>query len=116
MGRGVSSSSGGAGREVSRPSLSEVTITKRWDQFTPLLLGEATVGDARSTVKFTFSDQSGAVVGTITLSEVYVSGESLSYGGDLAGAGESVSLNFVKIAVDFQGQQFSYGLATGVPS
>jgi type VI secretion system secreted protein Hcp len=104
VGRGVSSPTGGiADRESSAPSVSECTVTKDNDTSSDGLLTEAFTGDGGgngATVQIDFTrTQAGALVvyQTITLTNVIISGYSTSSGGDRPS--ESLSLNFVKIAV-----------------
>ena len=102
VGRGVGSSTGSSeDRESTAPSVSEVTITKDFDKASLKLLGEAYQGTGdgdATTVQIDFVRTNKGkldVYSTITLSNVIVSGYSLSSGGDRPT--ESISLNFVKI-------------------
>jgi type VI secretion system secreted protein Hcp len=102
VGRGVSSPTGSSeDRESSAPSVSEVTVTKEFDKASVKLLTEAYQGtgdgDAK-TVQIDFVRTNKGkldIYSTFTLSNVIISGFSLSSGGDRPS--ESLSLNFVKI-------------------
>jgi len=102
VGRGVSSATGSSeDRESSAPSISEVTVTKEFDKASAKLLTEAYQGtgdgDAK-TVQLDFVRTNKGkldVYSTFTLSNVIISGFSLSSGGDRPS--ESLSLNFTKI-------------------
>jgi type VI secretion system secreted protein Hcp len=119
VGRGVSSpGGGGAGRETSPPSFSEITITKPWDEFTALLQFEAVAGDALPEVRFVFTStekDKGQVFGTIRILDVLVSGSSLSSGGAVESSGESVSFNYAGIDVSLGGNSYSWDLAANKP-
>ncbi len=104
LGRGVASPTGSsADRESSAPSVSEVTITKNQDMSSDGLLTEAFTGDGGgngATVQIDMvRTQAGSltVFQTIKLSNVIISGFSVSSGGDRPS--ESLSLNFTEIAV-----------------
>jgi type VI secretion system secreted protein Hcp len=104
VGRGVSSPTGSsADRESTAPSVSEVTVTKDNDTASDGLLSEAFTGDGGgngATVQIDMTrTQAGQLVvyQTVTLNNVIISGYSTSSGGDRPS--ESLSLNFVKIAV-----------------
>ena len=102
VGRGVSSPTGSSeDRESSAPSVSEITVTKEFDKASVKLLTEAYqgtgAGDA-ATVQIDFVRTNKGkldVYSTFILSNVIISGYSLSSGGDRPS--ESLSLNFVKI-------------------
>lgn len=66
-------------REGSKPSLSEVTVTKRVDNTSPLLFSEATVGGTKSQVliKFVNTGTNLQEYLVVTLSNVLVSGYEL---------------------------------------
>jgi type VI secretion system secreted protein Hcp len=104
VGRGISSPTGGsADREASTPSVSEITITKSMDKTSPALLKEALAGQG-TTVRIFFVDLIKGPVGTqvyaeYDLSNVLVSGYSVSSGGDRPT--ESLSLNFTKITYTY---------------
>ncbi|MGC9270468.1 Hcp family type VI secretion system effector, partial [Acidiphilium sp.] len=101
VGRGISMQSGsGEGRESSLPSLSEITITKDYDKASSDLLKEALSGAAKP-VKIAFTRTGKAGSGTenyleIDMTEVIMSGLSMSSGGDKPS--ESLSLNYSTIS------------------
>jgi type VI secretion system secreted protein Hcp len=104
VGRGISTPGpGGASkREASAPSISEITVTKTMDAFSPLALKEA-LGGKGSVVKIdvTRTDNSGKHVAfqKYILSETMMSGYSISSGGDRPS--ESISLNFTKFDSEY---------------
>ena len=104
IGRGISSagSGGGSKREASAPSISEITVTKTFDAFSPLALKEA-VGGKGCDVKIdvTRTDASGKHVAfqKYILNDTMMSGYSISSGGDRPS--ESVSLNFTKFDSEY---------------
>jgi type VI secretion system secreted protein Hcp len=104
VGRGISApSAGGASkREASAPSISEVTVSKTFDAFSPLALKES-VGGKGSEVKIhiTRTDASGKHVAfqKYVLTDVMMSGYSISSGGDRPS--ESISLNFTKFDSEY---------------
>jgi type VI secretion system secreted protein Hcp len=99
VGRGVGSPTGGSSnREASTPSVSEITLTKAYDEASGGLIKEAYSGAGTGTVVISFvrTDGGGGVSYLeYTLSDVMLSGYSISSGGDKPN--ESISLNFVKI-------------------
>jgi type VI secretion system secreted protein Hcp len=106
VGRGVSSPTGSSeDRESSAPSVSEVTVTKEFDKASIKLLTEAyqgTGGGDAATVQLDFTRTTQGklqIYATFILSNVIISGYSLSSGGDRPS--ESLSLNFVKIESQF---------------
>ena len=111
VGRGISSGVGGnSKRESSTASLSEVTVTKTLDSWSPHALKEAIGGKgAKVEIAMTRTDNDAGhhAFQRYTLENVLISGYSLSSGGDRPS--ESVSLNFskidsqyVKIGADFK--------------
>ena len=68
-----------ADREGTRPSISEVTLTKKMDKSSPLIFGEACVGKAKSTVKIDIcqTDSNLSPYAQLTLNNVIVSGYQL---------------------------------------
>lgn len=112
VGRGISSGVGGASkREASAPSVSEITVTKTMDAFSPLALKEAIGGEGvQVKIDITRTDGKGNHVAfqKYILEGTMVSGYSVSSGGDRPS--ESMSLNFtkfdneyIKIGDDFAG-------------
>ena len=100
VGRGISSPTGAsADRESSAPSVSEVTVTKTQDVATIGLLTAAYQGDGVPVqIDFTRTNKDTQdVFLTIELTNVMISGYSMSSGGDRPT--ESLSLNFTKIEV-----------------
>jgi len=99
-GRGSSSPVGG-NRTASAPSFSEVTITKIMDSASPLLAMQTAIGNGTATCILTIKDHtSGVALYTLTLSNVYISGYSVSSGGDVPS--ESLSLNYTQITWVYQ--------------
>jgi type VI secretion system secreted protein Hcp len=103
VGRGISSGAGGdSKREASAPSISEITITKTFDSFSPLALKEA-LGGAGETVKIdiTRTDAKGKhqAFQKYILDLTMISGYSISSGGDRPS--ESLSLNFAKLDSEY---------------
>lgn len=102
VGRGVSSprdpsSGGSANRESSRPSVSEIVITKRTDVASPLF-SQAALHDRGDKCEFHFdkaNTSNAQPYMTILLENVMISHYSLSSGGDRPV--ESLTLNFTKI-------------------
>ncbi len=98
VGRSVSTGAGGAMREGSNPNISEVTVTKVFDEASPKLYQDALAGAFDTKVDLKFTTTTKNKVDTFLhyeLSECGVSGYSVSSGGD--NPTESVSLNFTKI-------------------
>jgi type VI secretion system secreted protein Hcp len=128
VGRGISMESGNlANREATRPSLSEVTLTKAADIATTSLFKEAVTGSAGKKVVIKFV-QTGAdkliEYMTYTLEDVLVSGYSIS--ADAEGDPvESISLSFAKVMVNYSDydktnksgtpQRVGYDLGTAKP-
>jgi type VI secretion system secreted protein Hcp len=127
VGRGISMGVGSmSNREVSVPSLSEITITKSFDPATPLLFKNSLAGSDGVTVEIVLV-RTGATqveeVGRYTLENVLISGYSLSSGGDAPT--ESISLSYAKITADLKGAdkenkngqniKVGYDLAAGKP-
>ncbi|MGG5812355.1 Hcp family type VI secretion system effector [Falsiroseomonas sp. CW058] len=103
VGRGISAGTGGASkREATAPSVSEITLTKTMDEFSPLLLKEAIGGDAKEVkIDITQTDADGKHIAyqKYILHNCLVSGYSLSSGGDRPS--ESFSLNFTKFDSEY---------------
>ena len=103
VGRGISSPTGASGnREASTPSISEVTVSKELDNASGGLLKEAlsSSGKAKAVISFVRTENKGATTYLeVTLTDVMISGYSISSGGDRPS--ESVSFNFTKIEVKF---------------
>lgn len=100
VGRAVSSGAGGAKRESSNPSISEITVTKSYDESSAKLYKDALAGTFNSKVELKFTTTTKDKVDTFLAYELKncgVSGYSLSSGGD--NPNESISLNFTHIMV-----------------
>ena len=99
VGRGISAGVGGASkREATAPSVSEITVTKSLDSFSPIALKEAIGGKGvQVKIDITRTDASGKHVAfqKYILDGTMISGYSLSSGGDRPS--ESMSLNFTKV-------------------
>lgn len=103
VGRGISMGAGGLSkREASAPSISEVTVTKTLDAFSPEALKEAIGGKGVEVkIDLTRTDNSGKHVAyqKYILSATMISGYSISSGGDRPS--ESISLNFAKVDSEY---------------
>jgi type VI secretion system secreted protein Hcp len=100
VGRGVSSGAGGARREGSNPSISEITVTKAYDKASPKLYEDALAGAFNTKVEIKMTSTTKDKVDTYLAYELTncgISGYSASSGGDVPS--ESLSLNFSKIMV-----------------
>lgn len=98
--RHVSSGAGGATRESSAPSFSEVVVTKHNDVASPKLYQDSVAGtfDTKVTIKMTTTTKNKVETFlTYDLKDCGVSSYSLSSGGDLPM--ESLSLNFTNIVM-----------------
>lgn len=110
VGRGISSPTGGSSdRESSTPSVSEITITKNMDKTSPKLLDAILSGKDEQEVDIYFVNITRGDGGLGTqvyaeykLSDVLVSGYSVSSGGDRPT--ESLSLNFTKVEYSYFAQ------------
>jgi type VI secretion system secreted protein Hcp len=102
IGVGVSRPSGG-GAEVSKPTLSEIVVTKSLDRSSPALFIGCALGTRHSEVKLELKVPSlSAPFYRITLSNVIVSGVSNSgAAGSDSKPSESISLNFEKIKIEY---------------
>lgn len=101
VGRGISSPTGGsADRELSAPSVSEITVTKDQDSSTGPLLTAALQGEGVTVIIDFVKTSSGQLTKYMeyTLTNTMISGFSTSSGGDRPS--ESFSLNFTKVQVD----------------
>ena len=101
VGRGVNSATGSdVNREASAPSISEITVTKSFDEASNKLLMDVLAGqlDAKVEIKLTTTTKNETTEFlTYTLEKCGLSGYSVSSGGDRPM--ESLSLNFTKISV-----------------
>lgn len=102
-----------ADREGTRPSLSEIVVTKEVDKTSPLLIGHVTVGQVIPTVelRFAHSGKDTNIYQVVTLTNVMVSGLAFNYAGtginpdgsptadDKVKPTEDISLNYTQIEV-----------------
>jgi type VI secretion system secreted protein Hcp len=103
VGRAISSPAGGANREASAPSLSEISLTKTLDSTSPKLFLNAVGGSENiPIVKLRLVDiTAGTVFYELTLSNVLVSSQSNSASPGDGRPQESISLNFTKIEMAY---------------
>jgi len=88
-------------RVASEPIFSEVTISKVMDSSSPTLAMLAANGMGTNNCVLTIkNDATGEALYTLTLENVYISGYSVSSGGDVPS--ESLSLNYTKITWVYQ--------------
>ena len=103
VGRGISAGVGGSSkREASAPSVSEITVSKTMDAFSPLALKEAIGGEGVEVkIDITRTDGPGThqAFQKYILTGTMVSGYSVSSGGDRPS--ESISLNFTKFDAEY---------------
>lgn len=117
VGRAISVSGGGADRETSNPSFSELTLTKTTDMASADLFMQAVCGKSLGKAELHFLQTGGAdkkqqVYLKIELTDAIVSSYSASSGGDRPS--ESLSLNFTKISYQydaFSGDKITTGTA-----
>ena len=102
VGRAISSAVGtSADREASKPSISEVSVTKLMDESSPHIFTEACVGKGKKVIIdlcTVGTDQINTYM-TYELEECMISGYSVSTGGDRPS--ESISLSFTKMTMKF---------------
>jgi len=128
VGRGISMESGAiANREATRPSLSEITISKIMDNSTPGLFKESVSGDAGAEVVIEFVATGAKKIETYmkyTLTNCLVSSYSVS--ADAEGKPvESLSLSYTKVLMDYcaadatnksgSSNKLGYDLTKGAP-
>ena len=117
VGRAISVSGGGADRETSNPSFSEITLTKSTDIASADLFMQAVCGKSLGKAEIHFLQTGGAdkkqqVFLKIELTDAIVSSYSASSGGDRPS--ESFSLNFTQISYPydaFSGEKVTTGTA-----
>ncbi len=117
VGRAISVSGGGADRETSNPSFSELTMTKSTDIASADLFMQAVCGKSLGKAEIHFVQTGGAdkkqqVFLKIELTDAIVSSYSASSGGDRPS--ESFSLNFTQISYQydaFSGDKVTTGTA-----
>jgi type VI secretion system secreted protein Hcp len=100
--RAISSPTGGAGdREASKPSISEVVVTKSIDSTSSKLFLAAVAGEPTATpvILEVVDDTTLQVYYRLTLDNVMVSSQSNSAATGATKGDESISLNFTKITV-----------------
>jgi type VI secretion system secreted protein Hcp len=107
IGRGISSPTGGtADRESSPPSVSEIVVTKSTDASTPILFGQSVALKPAGMPWMICTFQSSSTGGTsylqLNFDNALVSSFSMSSGGDRPQ--ESITLNFTKVTMNYQGQ------------
>jgi len=102
VGRAISSSVGtAADREASKPSISEVSVTKLMEESTPLIFTEACVGKAKK-VSIHLCTTGTETIDTYMeydLEDCMISGYSMSSGGDRPS--ESISFSFTKLMMKY---------------
>jgi len=102
VGRAISSAVGtSADREASKPSISEVSVTKLMDESSPHIFTEACIGKSKPVqihLCTVGTDQINTYM-EYELEDCMVSGYSVSSGGDRPS--ESVSLSFTKLTMKF---------------
>ena len=117
-GRGISMSVGsGKEREATKPSLSEVTLSKSMDKASPYLFLESCVGKAIDKVEIKFVKTSADSLEnylTYTLDKVLVSSYSASSGGDEPS--ESISLAYTKLEMKYHPRKPDNTLDSAIPA
>jgi type VI secretion system secreted protein Hcp len=117
IGRGVGSPTGGStNREATTPSVSEIVMSKSLDEATGNLIKEAFSGAGKATavISFVRTDAGGGVTYLeYTLTNVMLSGYSISSGGDKPT--ESISLNFTKVEIKITPQNADGTPGTAFP-
>jgi len=102
VGRAISSSVGtSADREASKPSISEVSVTKLMEESTPLIFTEACVGKSKK-VSIHLCTTGTDTIDTYMeydLEDCMISGYSMSSGGDRPS--ESISFSFTKLMMKY---------------
>jgi len=104
-----------AGGSASRANFSNVTITKNLDTATPVLLTDLVTGKVIPQAKFSFvktTDSGSVAYLQVTLTNVTVTSENLSSGGDRPT--ESLSLNFQKEQMTYTPQNADGRLGTPI--
>lgn len=104
VGRAITQTAGRmANREASRPSISEITLTKATDKSTPLLIQESTIGTKGKKVLIHFVTTGGDQLEeflTYTLEDTLISSFSIGASSD-GEPGETISLSFSQFEVAF---------------
>ena len=117
VGRAITTSGGGADRDTSNPSFSEVTMTKATDIASADLFMEAVCSKSLGKAELHFIQTGGAdkkqqVFLTVELEDAIVSSYSVSSSGERPT--ETISLNFTKISYkydSFSGEKVTTGTA-----
>lgn len=120
VGRGIVGTSPGkqSNREASTPSFSELTLTKDVDETSPLLFSEACIGKAKK-VTIHFCETGDTQIQTYleyVLTEVLVSGYSVSGSGGMGHPTESLSFNFTKIEIKYTPYKDDHTAGSPVPA
>lgn len=98
VGRGIGAPTGASfKREATVPDISEIIITRQMDKYSALFFQESVSGKGRSmTIYLTHgSGKTASTYLTVKLENAFVSGYSVSSGGDRPT--EAITLNFTKI-------------------
>lgn len=128
VGRGISMEAGAiANREASRPSISEITISKSMDNSTPGIFKESVSGDSGANVVIEFVQTGAKKIETYMkyiLENCLVSSYSVSAGSDGKPV-ENISLSFTKVIMDYcaadatnksgSSNKIGYDLVKGAP-
>ncbi|NWA02531.1 type VI secretion system tube protein Hcp [Pseudomonas gingeri] len=117
VGRAISTSGGGADRDTSNPSFSEISLSKATDIASADLFMEAVCGKSLGKAEIHFiqtggPDKKQQVFLTIELEEAIISSYSVSSSGERPS--ESFSINFTKISYkydSFSGDKITTGTA-----
>jgi len=128
VGRGISMESGAiANREATRPSISEITVSKMMDNSTPGLFKDSVAGDAGAAIIIEFVATGASKIETYmkyTLENCLISSYSVSAGADGKPV-ENISLSFTKVIMDYcasdatnkagSSNKLGYDLVKGAP-
>lgn len=118
VGRAITSGVGKASdRESSAPSISEVTVTKAMDAASPKIFAESCYGKSKPKIEFHLCKTDEGKLETYmeyTVSDVLISGYSVSSGGDKPT--ESISFNFTKIEMKFVPWDDGHKKGTPIPA
>jgi len=99
MGVGVTIATGAGGQQASKPNVSEITVSKYLEKSSPTLVLDLNQGTKLTDATFSFVTTGGGgsplLYYTVFLEDVFVTGYSVSSGGDRPS--ESLSLHFGKI-------------------
>ena len=95
----VTIGTGGGGSGAGKASVSDLSVTKMFDQCSPALFGGVVTGKHFNTLTLTQDDSNGNVVLTVTLSDVLVSSWQMSGSVNEAFPTESVSFAFAKVCI-----------------